>query len=173
MNGRHHPPTTGRRLGVAAVAVALTVSAGVMTASDVADARAFVRGDFTVVVDLPTASIEDVGASACKLTVDATLTFTGDVVGAADGTTVAVIGATCSEVATTPPGTFADAFGFVGEFSGTVDGRADDATLGYAGVTHAGGAIKAVMTLSHGVHGLLKVDAVAGQGGTYTGFAST
>ena len=75
-------------------------------------------------------------------------------------------------MATTPPGTFADAFGFVGEFSGTVDGQAVDATLGYAGVTRAGGAIKAVMTLSNGARGLLKVDATAGQGGTYTGFAS-
>ena len=61
----------------------------------------------------------------------------------------------------------------VGEFSGTVDGQAVDATLGYAGVTRAGGAIKAVMTLSHGGHGLLKVDAAAGQGGAYTGLAST
>ena len=143
-----------------------------MTMPGVAGARGFVRGDFTVAVELPTASLEDIGASACKLTVDATVTFTGDVVGAADGTTVALIGAACSDVATTPPGTFADAFGFVGEFSGTVDGQAVDATLGYAGVTRAGGEITAVMTLSNGGRGLLKVDAVAGQGGTYTGFAS-
>jgi hypothetical protein len=68
---------------------------------------------------------------------------------------------------------FADAFGFVGELSGTIDGQAGDGTLGYAGVTSAGGAVNAFMTLSHGSRGLLKVDAVAGQGGTYTGFAST
>ena len=122
----------------------------------VADARGFVRGDFTVAVELPTASLEDVGASACKLTVDATVTFTGDVVGAADGTTVALIGAACSEVATTPPGTFADAFGFVGEFSGTVDGQAVDATLGYVGVTRAGGAIKADPTSSTNDGALLR-----------------
>ena len=172
MNSGHHHPTTCRRLGVAAAALAVTVSVGAMTVPGVASARAFVSGDFTVAVDLPTASLQDVGASACKLTVDATVTFTGELVGAADGTTVAVIGAACSDVATTPPGTFADAFGFVGEFSGTVDGQAVDATLGYAGVTRAGGAIKAAMTLSHGAHGLLKVDAQAGQGGNYTGFAS-
>ena len=149
MNSKHHHPTTGRRLGAAAVAVALMVSVGAMTMPGVADARGFVRGDFTVAVDLPTASLEDVGASACKLTVDATVTFTGDVVGAADGTTVALIGAACSEMATTPPGTFADAFGFVGEFSGTLDGQAVDATLGYVGVTRAGGAIKAEPDFEH------------------------
>ena len=171
MNGSYHP-TTGRRLGVAAVALALTMLMAAISVPGVAGARGSVRGDFTVGVILPTASLEDVGQSTCKLTVDATVTFTGDIVGAADGTTVALIGAACSAVATTPPGTFADVFGFVGEFSGTVDGHAVDATLGYAGVTRAGGEIKAVMTLSDGGRGLLKVDAVAGQGGTYIGFAS-
>ena len=50
------------------------VSVGAMTMPGVADARGFVRGGFTVSVNLPTASLEDVGASACKLTVDATVT---------------------------------------------------------------------------------------------------
>jgi hypothetical protein len=172
MDSRYHHPNTGRRLRIGVVALALTVPVGAMTLPGVADARALVRGDFTIAVELQTASLEDVGASACKLTVDATVPLTGDVAGAADGTTVALIRAACSEVATTPPGTFADAFGFVGEFSGAVDGHAVDATLGYAGVTRPGGAIKAVMTLSNGIRGLLKVDAVAGQGGIYTGFAS-
>ena len=170
MNRTH--PITGRRLGAAAAALILTVSVGAMTGPGAAGAHGLIRGDFTVAVELATASLEDVGATACRLTVDATVTFSGDVVGAAHGTTIALIGAACSEVATTPPGTFADAFGLVGEFSGTVDGRAVHATLGYAGVTRAGGMIKAVMTLSNGGRGLLKVDAVAGQGGSYTGIVS-
>lgn len=63
-----------------------------------------------------------------------------------------------------------------GEFTVAVDFatvalEAAAAKLGYAGTTRAGGAIKAVMTLSHGAHGVLKVDAVAAQRGTYAGFA--
>ena len=88
------------------------------------------------------------------------------------GATVVLIAATCDEVAVSPPGTFADVFVFVGEFDGTIDGDPAAAKLGYAGATRAGGAVKAIMTLSHGARGLLKVDAVAGQGGRYTGFAS-
>ena len=83
-----------------------------------------------------------------------------------------LIAASCDDVATTPPGTFADVFAFVGDFAGTIDGEAAEAKLGYAGATRAGGAVKALMTLSHGARGLLKVDAVAGQGGRYAGFAS-
>ena len=39
MNNKHHHPTTGRRLSVAAVALALTVSVGAMTMPGVAGAR--------------------------------------------------------------------------------------------------------------------------------------
>ena len=48
----------GRRLRVAAVALALTVPVGAMTLPGVADARALVRGDFTITVELPTASLD-------------------------------------------------------------------------------------------------------------------
>lgn len=160
-----------RRPVLAALASA-TISVGVMAAPSVTEARSVARGEFTVAVDVATVTLEDLGTKACNLTVDATLSFTGTIVGTAEGKTVALVAAPCSEVATTPPGTFADVFAFVGDFAGTIDGDTAAAKLGYAGATRAGGAIKALMTLSHGARGLLKVDAVAGQGGTYAGFAS-
>jgi hypothetical protein len=160
-----------RRPVLAALASA-TISVGLVAAPSVTEARAVARGDFTVAVNVASATFEDVGTKACKLTVDATLSFTGTIVGAAEGTTVALVAAPCSEVSTTPPGTFADVFAFVGDFAGTIDGEPAAAKLGYAGATRAGGAIKAIMTLSHGARGLLRVEAVAGEGGSYAGFAS-
>jgi hypothetical protein len=160
-----------RRPVFAALASAM-ISVGAIAAPSVTEARSVARGEFTVAVDFATVTLEDVGTKACKLTVDTTLSFTGTILGTAEGSTVALIAAPCGEVATTPPGTFADVFAFVGDFAGTIDGEAAAAKLRYAGTTRAGGAINALMTLSHGAHGLLKVDAVAGQGGTYAGFAS-
>ena len=160
-----------RRPVLAALASAM-ISVGVVAAPAVTEARAVARGEFTVAVDVATATFQPVGEKACKLTLDATLTFTGTLVGAADGTAVALVAAPCADVSTTPPGTFADVFAFVGDFTGTVAGEAAEAKLGYAGATRAGGAIKALMTLSHGARALLRVDAVAGRGGTYSGFAS-
>ena len=160
-----------KRLVLAALA-SVMISVGVMAAPSVTTAGTVARGEFTVAVDVATAVLHPVGERACKVTVDATLTFTGTIVGVAEGTTVALVAAPCSDVATTPPGTFADVFAFVGDFAGTVADEAAQAKLGYAGATRAGGAIKALMTLSHGARALLKVDAVAGVGGTYSGFAS-
>jgi hypothetical protein len=80
--------------------------------------------------------------------------------------------ASCSEVATTPPGTFADVFAFAGTFAGTVDGAPVEASLRYAGATRAGGEITALMALTRGARALLKVDAMAGQRGGYVGLAS-
>ena len=160
-----------RRSVLAALASAM-ISVGVVAAPGVTEARAVARGEFTVSFDPTSLNLHPVGSKVCKLTVDTTLDFTGTIVGAAEGTTVVFIAASCDEVAITPPGTFADVFAFVGDFAGTIDGDAAEAKLGYAGATRAGGAVKAIMTLSHGARALLKVAAVAGQGGTYAGFAS-
>ncbi len=157
---------------VLAALAALMLSTGALAAPSSASARSVARGDFTVAVDFTSATLTELGANACKLTIDATIQFTGTLVGPADGTTVALIAAGCDAVATSPPGTFADVFAFAGDFAGTVDGTPVDAKLRYAGATRAGGEISAVMALTRGARGLLKVDAEAGVGGSYVGLAS-
>jgi hypothetical protein len=101
--------------------------------------------------------------------VNGTLTFTGTLQGTASATTAAFEDATCTEVAANPPGTFADVFRSRGTFVGTVDGRATQAKIVYAGRTAPGGSIDAVMVFSDGVTGVLRVRATVGVGGSYLG----
>jgi hypothetical protein len=156
-----------RRFVVAAV-VALMV---VLGAAPPAAAAVRATGRFTVVLDLTTVALRDVGPAACLLHVDGELRFTGTVVGTASGTTQALIDAPCASVATSPPGTAGDVFGFRGSFAGTVAGEDASGTLTYTGVTRPGGSIRAVITLRGGATAWLHVRAVAGQGGTYAGVA--
>ncbi len=138
-----------RRPVLAALASAM-ISVGVVAAPGVTETRAVARGEFTVTFDLASVNLQPVGDKACKLTADTTLTFTGTLVGAAEGATVVLIAASCDDVATTPPGTFADVFTFVGDFAGTIDGEAAEAKLGYAGATRASGGQGAHDALARG-----------------------
>ncbi len=74
------------------------------------------------------------GEPRCEFQVRGRLIFEGTLRGEADGTTTALIFAPCAEATTNPPGTF----------SGTVAGLPTAGKLTYAGITRAGGAIRAV-----------------------------
>jgi hypothetical protein len=84
--------------------------------------------------------------------------------------TSALIFASCDQVSTTPPGTFHDRFESELEFTGTVNGISASADITWKGVTKEGGDIEAVMFLSNGLEGTLKVDATVATGGSYAGF---
>jgi hypothetical protein len=115
---------------------------------------------------------EDVQGNKCKLTVHGTLDFTGDVAGAAVGTTTAIVFATCEEALAASPGTYFDVFRFEGDFTGTVFGEAAEGTLTYAGVTQEGGEIDARIKLRGDAWAVLRTtDAVVLQGGSYEGKA--
>jgi hypothetical protein len=125
-------------------------------------------GDFAATLDFDSLRLQPVG-SRCLLTVSGTLTLAGTLLGTATGSTAAFEDAPCTDVAANPPGTFADVFRFTGTFSGTIAGRATAGALVYAGRTAPGGAIDAVMVVTGGLTGLLRVQAVVGVGGTYRG----
>jgi hypothetical protein len=128
-------------------------------------------GDFTV-GSVTFGAPEDVKGNKCKLTVDGTLSFTGDLAGDAVGTTTAIVFATCEEALAAPPGTYFDVFKFQGDFTGTVFGEAAEGTLTYAGVTQEGGDIDARIKLRGDAWAALRTtDAVVLQGGSYSGKA--
>lgn len=154
------------------VVLAVLAVAGAMVSPGTATARGRAAGSFTATLDVASVVLRDVGPQGCRLSVNGVLTFTGTIEGAAAGTTDALIAAPCASVATTPPGTYADVFVFRGRFAGEIDGEAAAAALTYAGVTRAGGAIRAAMTMRSGAVALLEVQAAAGLGGTYAGFAA-
>ena len=124
------------------------------------------EGSFTAAVDFETLSAQPLG-DRCLLRVQGTLSFSGTLQGDATGTTTALVLGTCQDVASTPPGTFADVFRSTLVFTGD-DGT--EARITYAGTTAAGGDISAVMVLTGGLHGLLLVEAVVAEGGTYSGW---
>lgn len=128
------------------------------------------EGSFTV-GDVTFGAPESVKGDKCKLTVNGTLHFTGDLAGAAVGTTTAVVFATCAEATTAPPGTYFDVFRFKGDFDGTVFGEEATGTLTYAGVTKPGGAIKARIKLRGDAWAVLRAKAQVLVGGDYTGKA--
>jgi len=170
-----------RVLAAGAAAVVLTSTAAVAQAAPPSEkaqatragapAAARASGDFTLAIAFPDAELRPVGRSACKLTVPVTIAFTGTLAGAADGSTVAVILASCNQVVAAPPGTFPDVFRFEGDFVGTVHGTAASGALNYAGVTSAGGAITAAITLAGDATAVLRAQAVVGGSGTYRGVA--
>jgi hypothetical protein len=125
-------------------------------------------GTFTAVVDFSTLSLTPRGRN-CRLVVDGMLVFSGTVEGTATGTTTALVFAPCSEVATTPPGTYRDIFTSELRFVGTVNGEAATADALYQGVTEVGGAIDAHLHFANGVAGVLDVNAIVAVGGSYEG----
>jgi len=126
-------------------------------------------GTFAAQVDFSTLELTPAGAR-CLLEVSGVLVFSGTIVGEAPGTTRALVFASCEEVAQNPPGAFKDVFRSRLEFFGTLGGAPVVADLTYAGITEQGGTIKAVMHFSNGLRGLLSVEAVVAQGGSYQGF---
>ena len=129
-------------------------------------------GTFTAQINPASITLAPAVGGNCVLTVNGVLTFSGTLDGTATGTTTALIFATCDQVATTPPGTFADVFRFVGDYAGTVAGQPASGSLTYAGSARAGGAITALITLRGDSSALLRADAVVAVGGSYRGIAS-
>lgn len=160
-----------RTLRAAALATGLLVCVVAGTAPASAAPVRPASGAFTVAVDFPSATFIPVGPRACRVGIDATLTFSGTVAGTASGRLGALVLAPCAQAQTTPPGTAADVFRFDGAFTGTVAGAPATGRLTYAGVTRVGGAIDATVVLRGTAHAALRAEAVAGVGGTYVGLA--
>jgi hypothetical protein len=125
-------------------------------------------GDFDAIVDFSTLTLTPRGSN-CLLQVNGQLVFTGTIEGAATGQTTALVFAPCSDVATSPPGTFTDVFRSELAFEGTVDGEPARANVLYMGRVQPGGQIEGRLLLSNGVQGRLEVDARVAVGGEYTG----
>ena len=155
-----------RRLLLALVVCAALIGVGVAPASAATTVSA--DGGFTVAVTGAPAT-QPLPGGRCLATVPVTLTFEGTLAGAAPGTIRIVFEAPCDQAFAFPPGTFADVFTFTGTFTGTVAGQPTRATLVYSGVTRPGGQVRGLIALYGDSHGLLRVAATAGAGGTYTG----
>ncbi|SOE03511.1 hypothetical protein [Blastococcus haudaquaticus] len=155
-----------RRLLLALVGCAALVGVGVAPAS--AATRVSADGAFTVVVTGAPAT-QPLPGSRCLATAPVLLTFEGTLSGAAPGTIRIVFDAPCDQAFASPPGTFADVFVVTGTFTGTVAGQRTSATLVYSGVTRPGGQVRGLIALHGDSHGLLRVEARAGAGGTYSG----
>lgn len=159
-----------RKLPVASLGVLL---APIALASPVsATSHVVASGSFTAQIDPASITLAPAAGGNCVLTVNGVLTFSGTVTGTATGTTTALIFASCDQVATTPPGTFADVFRFVGDFTGAVAAQPTSGSLTYAGTSRAGGNITAFIRLRGDSAALLRADAVVAVGGSYRGIAS-
>ena len=130
--------------------------------------RVPVSGDFDALVDFTTLTLTPRGRN-CVLEVAGRLVFSGTIAGTAVGRTTALVFAPCSQVATTPPGTYRDVFRSRLVFTGTVGGVPARANVLYQGGVEPGGAIDARLIFSNGVAGSLEADAVVAVGGTYRG----
>lgn len=125
-------------------------------------------GSFAAIVDFSTLTLTPKGRN-CQLEVDGKAVFTGTIVGTADAHTSALVFASCADVATTPPGTYADVFHSDLVFHGTVDGVSTTATGRYLGRSAPGGRITGRLVFASGMAGSLDVDAQLAVGGTYDG----
>jgi hypothetical protein len=125
-------------------------------------------GHFDAIVDFSTLTLTPRGQN-CLLQVKGQLVFTGTLEGEATGQTTALVFAPCSDVATTPPGTFRDVFKSELVFEGTVDGEPARANVLYMGGVQPGGRIEGRLVFSRGVAGRLEVDALVAVGGEYSG----
>lgn len=168
-------PTARRAAASAGLMLTATVlAAGVPGPATAAGRKAALpaAGAFTV-GDVTFGAPESVKGDKCKLTVNGTLSFTGDVAGSATGTTTAIVFATCDDALVAAPGTYFDVFRFEGDFTGTVHGEAAEGTLVYAGVTQEGGDIDARIRLrgEDAWARLRTTDALVLQGGTFKGKA--
>lgn len=125
-------------------------------------------GHFDALVDFSTLTLTPRGQN-CRLEVDGRLVFTGTLEGIGTGHTSALVFAPCSEVATTPPGTFPDVFRSELTFEGTVNGEPATAAAFYMGGVQPGGQIDGRLVFTGDVRGELSADAVVAVGGTYGG----
>jgi hypothetical protein len=125
-------------------------------------------GHFDAIVDFSTLTLTPRGRN-CLLQVNGQLVFTGTIEGTATGQTTALVFAPCSDVATSPPGTFRDVFKSELAFEGTVDGEPARANLLYMGRVQPGGQIAGRLVFSNGVAGRLEVEARVAVGGEYSG----
>ena len=125
-------------------------------------------GHFDAHVDFSTLTLEPRGRN-CLLTVKGQLVFTGTIEGTGTGQTTALVFAPCSEVAVTPPGTYADRFRSEAVFDGTVDGQPATSKLVYMGYTAVGGHIDGKLIFSNGVAGEVSASAQVAVGGDYQG----
>ena len=155
-----------RRLLLAVVLSVVLVGAGAAPAA--ASPRVAAAGTFTVAVTGPPA-LQPLPGGGCLATLPVTLGFEGTLTGAAPGTIRVAVGEPCGVAFAAPPGTFADVFLFTGTFSGTVAGEETTARLVYSGLTRSGGQVRGLMALFGNAHGLLRVEAMAGAGGSYSG----
>ncbi len=151
-----------RKLTSAALATLLAIICATTAAS--AGDRILARGEFTATVDFSTLTLTPVDEN-CLLEVEGVIALTGTLDGIAPARTRALVLASCPEVAATPPGTFKDVFTSKLEFAGTVGGKPAVADINYRGVAKVGGDIRAVMAVSNGLVGVLRVDAVVAEGG--------
>ena len=125
-------------------------------------------GEFDALVDFSTLTLTPRGRN-CLLTVKGQLVFSGTIEGTATGQTTALVFASCADVASNPPGTFADRFKSELMFEGTVDGQAAAANVLYMGRVQPGGQIEGRLVFSNGVQGRLEAEAVVAVGGSYEG----
>jgi hypothetical protein len=125
-------------------------------------------GHFDAIVDFSTLTLTPRGRN-CLLQVNGQLVFSGTIEGAATGQTTALVFASCSDVAASPPGTFRDVFRSELTFEGTVDGAPARANVLYMGRVQPGGQIAGRLVLSNGVQGRLEVEAQVAVGGEYAG----
>jgi hypothetical protein len=125
-------------------------------------------GEYDAIVDFTTLTLTPRGRN-CLLRVDGQLVFSGTIEGAATGTTTALVFATCSEVATTPPGTYPDVFKSELAFQGTIAGVPAEGDMMYQGRSQEGGRIEGRIIGSRGIAGVLEVDAQLAVGGSYSG----
>ena len=125
-------------------------------------------GQFDAIVDFSTLTLTPRGQN-CLLQVKGQLVFTGTIEGAATGQTTALVFAPCSQVATTPPGTFRDVFKSELVFEGTVNGEPARANVLYMGSVQPGGQIDGRLVFSNGVAGRLEAQARVAVGGDYRG----
>ena len=130
--------------------------------------RVEASGHFDALVDFSTLTLTPRGRN-CLLVVNGQLVFTGSIEGTATGQTTALVFAPCSEVATTPPGTYRDVFRSEAVFEGTVDGVPARANLLYMGGVEPGGRIDGRLVFSNGISGRLDADAIVAVGGEYDG----
>jgi hypothetical protein len=137
-------------------------------ASAAAARRIQASGEFDAFVDFSTLTLTPRGRN-CVLQVNGQLVFTGTIEGTATGQTTALVFASCVDVASNPPGTFADRFKSELVFEGTVDGKPATANVLYMGRVQPGGAIEGRLVFSKGVSGRLNADAVVAVGGEYEG----
>ena len=149
------------RTGVLEPTPAATISAAAAVPTDVS-------GHFDAQVDFATLTLTPRGKT-CLLQVKGQLVFSGSIQGTAVGQTTALVFAPCSEVATTPPGTYRDVFKSELVFDGTVNGKRAHANVRYIGGVEPGGHIDAHLVFSNGVAGVLDADAIVAVGGDYSG----